>query len=116
MGKRILLLATLIILNTNVLSSEKLASILKGKIVASNLSGIQVLIKESDGMILDMADISDTGTFNLDLTIMDTPSLSEVKKLIIEVKRKSGTKQNFQVKKYISNFNDTVLMNPIIFE
>lgn len=116
MKKRILLLAALFIFNTNILYAEELATILKGKIIATNLSDIQVLLKESDGIILDMTDVSATGIFNLDLTIMDTPSLSEVKKLIVEVKNKSGAKKNFSVNQYMKNFDDTVILKPIILE
>ena len=46
---------------------------------------------------------------------MDTPSLSEVKKLIVEVKDKSGTKKKFYVIKYLNIFGDTVLLKPITF-
>ena len=63
-----------------------------------------------------MTSISQNGTFILDLTIMDIPSFSEVKKLVIEVKSKSGLKKNFPVKQYLNDFNDTVLLNPIILE
>ena len=116
MKKRILLLAALFIFNSNILYAEELATILRGKIIATNLSDIQVFLKESDGIILDMTDVSATGIFNLDLTIMDTPSLSEVKKLIVEVKNKSGAKKNFLVKQYMKDFNDTVILKPIILE
>ncbi|MCW9032144.1 MAG: hypothetical protein OQK58_11700, partial [Gammaproteobacteria bacterium] len=77
---------------------------------------IVVMVKESDGSILDMTNVSSTGTFNLDLTIMDTPSLTEIEKLVVEVKDKSGAKKNFLVKEYISNFNNIVLLEPIILK
>ena len=114
--KNWLLLITLsFILATNAISAELLATVLKGQIVTSNPADIQVLITESDGSILDMTSITAAGIYKLDLTIMDSPSHSEVKKLILEVKNKSGTKRKFAVKKYISNFGDTVLLRPIIF-
>ena len=116
MKKRILLLAALFIFNTNILYAEELATVLSGKIIATNLADIQVLLKESDGIILDMTDVSAAGIFNLDLTIMDTPSLSEVKKLIVEVKNKSGAKKNFSVNQYMKDFDDTVILKPIILE
>ncbi|MDH5601016.1 MAG: hypothetical protein OEY78_06885 [Gammaproteobacteria bacterium] len=116
MGKRILLITALTILTANIVHAEKLATVLKGKITASNLSGLEVAIKESDGSILDMTDVSSSGTFKLDISVMDMSSLVEVKKLIIEVKDKSGTKKNYFVKKYISDFNDTVSLEPIIFK
>ena len=116
MKKRILLLAALFIFNTNILYAEELATVLRGKIIATNLADIQVLIKESDGIILDMTDVSDKGIFNLDLTIMDTPSLSEVQKLIVEVNNKSGAKKNFSVNQYMNDFDDTVILKPIILE
>ena len=116
MRKRILIIAALTVLFANIVHAEKLATVLKGKITASNLSNIEVIIKESDGSILDMTEVSSSGTFNLDISVMDEPSLVEVKKLILEVKDKSGRKKNFFVRKYISKFNDTVLLEPIIFE
>lgn len=116
MNKQLFFIAALFILNINLLHAEKLATVLRGKIIASNLSNIQVMIKESDGSILDMTDIhKTTGNFNLDLTIMDTPSLGEVKKLIVEVKSKSG-KKDFKLNQYLVEFNDTVKLNPIILE
>ena len=72
-------------------------------------------LTESDGSILDMSNISAAGIFKLDLTIMDMPSQPEVKKLILEVKNKSGAKRKFAVKKYLKTFADTVLLRPIIF-
>lgn len=116
MRKRIWLIATLTILTTHIVHAEKLASVLKGKIIATNLSNIEVMVKESDGSILDMTDVSSNGVFKLDISIMDIPSLAEVKKLIVEVKDKSGTKKNYFVKKYMNDFNDTVILEPIIFE
>lgn len=113
MKKRALLIAAIFVLNINFLYAEKLATVLKGQIVANNLSGIEVFIKESDGSILDMADISASGFYELDLTIMDTPSQSEVRKLIIEVKSKSGAKMEIHVNQYLNVFDDTVLLKPI---
>ena len=115
MGKRILLITVLTILTANFAYAEKLATVLRGKIIASNLSNLEVLVKESDGSILDMTDVNATGTFNLDISVMDISSLPEVIKLIVEVKDKSGMKKNFHVKKYMKDFNDTVMLEPIIF-
>ena len=113
MKNKILVLTALITLSTNLIAAEKLATVLRGKIISSNLSDIEVLIKERDGSILDMADLSSAGIYNLDLTIMDTPSQSEVNKLIVEVKNKSGKKKTFHVNKYINIFADTVMLKPI---
>ena len=114
--KNWLLLITLpFILATNAIGAELLATELKGQIVTNNPADIQVLITESDGSILDIASITATGIYKLDLTIMDTPSHPEVKKLILEVKNKSGSKRKFAVKKYLKSFGDTVLLKPIIF-
>ena len=63
-------------LSMNALHAEQLATELRGKIIAANLSDIEVFIKESDGAILDMTGISENGTFKLDLTIMDIPLVS----------------------------------------
>jgi len=115
MKRQFIFIFTLIILHSNYTYAEQLASILQGKIVASDFSSLQAMIKESDGSILDFADISATGTFQLDLTIMDTPSESEVKKLTLEIKSKSGLKKNYPVKQYITKFDDTVLLNPVTF-
>lgn len=114
MKNKILLVIALISLSTSVLHAENLATVLRGKIIANNFSEVQVIIKESDGSILDITDISKTGAYNLDLTIMDTPSQAEVRKLIIEVKNKSGKKKVVQVRKYIRVFADTVLLKPIL--
>lgn len=116
MTKRVLLIAALFILNINFLYAEKLATVLKGQVIANNLSGIEVFIKESDGSILDMTDISATGLYELDLTIMDTPSQLEVRKLIIEVKSKSGAKKEIHVGQYLNVFDDTVLLKPIVLK
>lgn len=75
-----------------------------------------MLIKESDGSILDMTDLSSNGTYNLDLTIMDTPSQTEVNKLVVEVKNKSGNKKDFNVNQYINIFADTVMLKPIVLK
>lgn len=116
MKKRTLLIAAIFVLNINFLYAEKLATVLKGQIIANNLSGIEVFIKESDGSILDMTDISASGFYELDLTIMDTPSQSEVSKLIIEVKSKSGAKKEIQLNQYLNIFDDTVLLKPIVLK
>ena len=102
-------------LATSAVCAETLATVLEGQIVTNNPADIQVLISESDGSILDMSGLSTAGMYKLDLTIMDTPSQSEVKKLTIEVKSKTGTKRKFAVKKYLNTFADTVLLRPIIF-
>lgn len=116
MKNQILAIIALITLSTTILHAEKLATVLRGKIISSNLSDIQVTIKENDGSILDITDISAIGTYHLDLTIMDTPSQIEVNKLIVEVKNKTGNKKIVRVKKYISIFSDTVLLKPIVLQ
>ena len=116
MRKRILLIAALTLLTTHIVHAEKLATVLRGKIIAANLSELEVMVKESDGSILDMTGVTPTGIFKLDISIMDMASLAEVRKLIVEVKDKSGTKKNYFVKKYMNDFNDTVKLEPIIFE
>lgn len=115
MKRQFLLIFTLITLHSNIVYAEQLASILQGKIIASDFSSLQAMIKESDGSILDFADISASGTFKLDLTIMDTPSEPEVKKLTLEIKSKSGLIKNYPVKQYMTGFDDTVLLKPITF-
>lgn len=99
----------------NTAYAEKLATVMKGQIMTSNPAGIQVLVTESDGSILDMTNLSSKGIYKLDLTIMDNPSHSEVKKLFVEVKDKSGKKKRFRVIQYINVFDDTVLLRPINF-
>ena len=116
MRNQILTLLSIVIISINSLYAENLATVLRGKIVANNLSGIEVMIKESDGSILDMTDISKTGSYDLDLTIMDTPSRDEVVKLIVEVKSKTGKKETFHIKNYITVFADTVLLKPIVLK
>ena len=111
-----LIILALITLNINILHAEDLATVLRGAIVANNLSALEVIMKESDGSILDMTDVSETGSYNLDLTIMDTPSRSEVAKLILEVKNKSGKSEIFHIQKYITHFADTVLLKPIVLK
>lgn len=114
--KNWLLIITLpFVLATSAVGAESLATVMKGQIVTNNPADIQVLISESDGSILDMSSLSTAGTYKLDLTIMDIPSQSEVKKLILEVKSKTGSKRKFAVKKYLNTFADTVLLRPIIF-
>jgi hypothetical protein len=109
------LIAIPFMLTMNTVYAEKLATVLQGKVITNNPANIQVLITESDGSILDMTNVSATGMYKLDLTIMDTPSHSEVKKLIVEVKNKTGAKRKFAVKKYLNTFDDIVLLRPIIF-
>lgn len=116
MKKWIFLLTIPFILSTNTAYAEKLASVLEGKIMSKNLSEIQVLITESDGSILDMTNLSAAGVYKLDLTIMDTPSQSEVNKLILEVKNKAGTKKKYQVKQYLKVFDEKVLLRPVVFD
>lgn len=116
MKKRLFLLLTLIMLNPNLVYAEKLASILKGKVLATSFSGLQALIKESDGSILDFADITASGTFKLDLTIMDTPSEPEVRKLTLEIKNKAGLIKKYPINQYITRFDDTVTLKPITFK
>jgi len=113
MKKQVLLIAGLFVLSINTLYAEKLASVLRGQIIANNFSDVEVMIKESDGSILDMTDLSISGFYNLDLTIMDTPSIVEVKKLILEVKSKTGIKKKIHVRDYMNVFDDTVLLKPI---
>ena len=116
MKKWIFLLTIPFILTTNTAYAEKLASILEGKVMCQNISEIQVLVTENDGSILDMTNLSAAGVYKLDLTIMDTPSQSEVNKLILEVKNKAGTKTKYQVKQYLKVFDDTVLLRPVVFD
>jgi len=101
-------------LSANVVYAEKLATTLKGQVVANNPAGLRVMVMESDGSILDMTDTSAEGVYKLDLTVMDTPSQDEVKKLIVEVRDKSGTKKKIPVAKYLNIFDETVLLRPII--
>lgn len=115
MKNRLLLITLFFVFATNAISAELLATVLKGQIVTSNPAGVQVMITESDGSILDMTSITAAGIYQLDLTIMDTPSHSEVKKLILEVKNKSGSKRKFAIKNYLNSFGDVVLLKPIIF-
>ena len=114
MKKQILLILTFFLININILYAEKLASVLKGKVISRNLSDIEVIMKESDGSILDMTDITNEGSYNLDLTIMDTPSRTEVDKLILEIKNKSGFNKKVNVKDYMKYFDETVELTPII--
>ena len=116
MKNQILAIVTLITLSINTLYAENLATVLRGKIIASNLSEVQVVIKESDGSILDLTEISATGSYDLDLTIMDSPSEVEVNKLIVEVKNKFGQKKVVRVNKYMNVFADTVLLKPIVLQ
>jgi len=116
MKKQILLVALTFLLTSNSFCAEKLYTELRGKIITNHPNDIQVLITESDGSILDMTDITTAGTYKLDLTIMDTPSLSEVNKLIIEVKNTSGLKTKYPVKNYLNVSGETVFVKPFIFK
>lgn len=116
MKTKLLMLISFLLLATNIVAAEKLATVLRGKIIANNLSGIVVLIKERDGSILDMTDISKQGIYQLDLTIMDTPTQKEVNKLIVEVKNKDGRKKTFSLHRYLNVFSDTVLLHPIVLQ
>ena len=107
-------IVTLLLLAANAVYAEKLASTMKGQIVANNPAGLRVMVTESDGSILDITDTSAAGVYQLDLTVMDTPSQDEVKKLIVEVRDKSGTSKKFPVVRYLNIFDDTVLLRPII--
>ena len=113
--KGITLSITLTLLCISNVYAEKLATQLRGKIIASNLSNVEILIKESDGSILDMTSVAANGTYKLDISVMDEPSLSHVKKLIMEVKNKAGNKKTYYIEEYITDFNETVVLNPIVF-
>ena len=115
MKKWVYLITTSFILSANIAYAEKLATELIGEIVTKNPAELQIFITESDGSILDIATTSASGEYKLDLTVMDTPSLSEVEKLILEIKNKSGTKKKFKIKKYLNSFNDVVELKPILF-
>lgn len=114
--KNLTLIVTLsLVLITNLFAADKLFSILKGKIVTNHTNDIQVVITESDGSILDMTSISKNGEYKLDLTIMDTPSLVEVKKLFVEVKNAKGKKRKYPIRQRINVSGDTILLKPLIF-
>ena len=115
MRKYILLITLSFMLTSNAFCGEKLFTLLRGKIVTNQPNNIQVVLTESDGSILDIAGISTDGVYKLDLTIMDTPSLSEVKKLSIEVKNNSGSKIKYPVKEYLEVSGDIILVKPFIF-
>lgn len=110
-----LLVALTFVFISNSFAAEKLYSTLRGKIVTNNTKDIQVLVTESDGSILDMTNISSSGEYSLDLTIMDTPSLVEVNKLFVEVKSTNGSKRKYPIRKQINVSGDTVLIKPLIF-
>ena len=110
----ILSIVTLFILSANIVYAEKLATTLKGQIVANNPAGLRVMVMESDDSILDMTETSAEGVYKLDLTVMDTSSQDEVKKLVVEVRDKSGKRKKFPVARYLNIFDDTVLLRPII--
>lgn len=96
--------------------AEKLATVLTGQIIGSIPVDLQVFITESDGSILDMTSVSKTGTYSLDLTIMDSPSFPEVNKLILELRSKFSKKQKYYVKNYLKSFDDTVIVRAIVFK
>ena len=115
MKSTILLIPILLIMSFNSVCAEKLATELHGKIVTNNPAGLQVHITESDGSILDMATTTPAGGYTLDLTIMDTPSQTEVEKLTLEVKNKFGKKKKYKIKNYIKSFGNTVELKPILY-
>ena len=100
---------------STITAADKLATVLRGKVLMKNTADAKVFITESDGSILDMARISKDGKFQLDLTIMDTPSQEEVNKLILEVRKNKGNKKKYFLKPYIESFNDTVLLREIVY-
>lgn len=114
MKRWIVLIVSLLLFATNGVYAEKLATKMKGQIVADNPAGLRVMVTESDGSILDMTDTTATGLYQLDLTVMDTPSQPEVKKLIVVVRDKSGVRKKVGVAKYLNIFDDMVILRPII--
>lgn len=112
--KWILLIVTLFIASGNIHSAEKLARMMKGQVVANNLVGLRVFVTENDGSILDMAEVTKTGVYTLDLTVMDSASQAEVKKLMVEVRNKSEIKKKVPVADYLNIYGETVLLKPII--
>ena len=114
MKRWILSILTLLLFATNGAHAEKLATKMKGQIVADNPAGLRVMVTESDGSILDITDATAAGLYQLDLTVMDTPSQAEVKKLFIVVRDKSGIIKKVAVESYLNIFDDTVILRPII--
>lgn len=106
-------IVTFLLISINVSVAEPLASIMKGQVLASNAEGLRVVVTESDGSILDIVDTNKAGVFKLDLSVMDTPSESEVMKLNLQVRGKSGVKKTIPVARYVNVFSDTVLLRPI---
>ena len=106
-------IVTFLIITTNVSFAETLASVMKGQVVANNPEGVRVVVTESDGSILDIVDTNKAGVFKLDLSVMDTPSQSEVMKLNLQVRGSSGEKKTVSVSRYVNVFADTVLLRPI---
>lgn len=106
-------IVTFLLLTTNVSVAEPLASVMKGQVVADNPEGIRVLITDKDGSILDIVDTNKMGVFKLDLTVMDTPSQSNIMDLKLQLRGKSGVKKTVPVAGYVNIFSDTVLLKPI---
>lgn len=102
-----------LVLAGHVVVAEPLATVMKGQIVATTPEKLRVMIAEKDGSILDIAEPNRGGVFKLDLTIMDTPSLSEVMELDLQIRDKSGLRKKVPVAKYLNIFGDTVLLRPI---
>ena len=113
MNRYLLSIIAFLTLTTNVFAAEPLASVLKGQVVANNPKGLRVIITEKDGSILDMTDTNNEGVFKLDLSVMDTPSESEVMKLYLQVRGKKGVKKEIPIANYLNIFSDTVLLRPI---
>ena len=109
----LLSISVFLLLTTNVFAAEPLASVLKGQVIAKNPEGLRVVVAEKDGSILDMVETNKDGVFKLDLTVMDTPSETEVMKLNLKVRGKSGAQKSISVANYLNIFSDTVLLRPI---
>ena len=98
------------------LSAVEIASKLKGQIVANSPVGLQVLMKNSEGVILDLTDTTAGGVYILDLSIMDLANRENVSKLFIEVKDKKGKAIKVAVAEYLNIFDKMVLLKPIVFD
>lgn len=113
MYRCLLSIVAFLTLITNAAGAEPLASIMKGQVVTSHPEGVRVIVAEKDGSILDIVETNKAGVFKLDLTVMDTPSESEIMKLNLQVRGKSGVKKNIPVASHVNIFSDTVLLRPI---
>ena len=113
MFKHILAVVTFLVFTTNISVAETLASVMKGQVVAHNPEGLRIMVAENDGSILDIVETGKSGVFKLDLSVMDTPSQSEVMKLNLQIRGKSGEKKVIPVSRYVNIFADTVLLRPI---